>query len=211
MEVSAAVLGAPFIPKLPSFLAGNKVALTFDDGFLPRQVEKIAEIADQYGLKFTFFPVGWRVLDREPELWRNIVAAGHEIGNHSHSHRILRTDKISKEEILYDIGLHQVLLDEILGYHYPERFFRPPGGHLEPAVTEAAENLKLLVVKWSLTSGGTDRFATPNSAFNNVIRARGGDNVLLHCIPNDTARLPDMIEVLQNKGLKLVTLSNLLN
>ena len=218
LEVSAAFLGSPFILKVPSFLEdervithGNRdkpqVALTFDDGFLPQHVEKIAEVAARYGLKFTFFPVGWRVLDRNPQLWRDIFLQGHEIENHSHSHRILRSDRVKPEEMVYDIALHNQLLDEILGQHYEERFFRPPGGYLEQAVVDAAESLGLSVVTWSLDSGGTSRKATPDSAFARVARAWNGDIVLLHCINNDTARLPAMIETLQDKGLELVTLS----
>ncbi len=221
MEVSAAVVGAPFIPKVPSFLEDARVithgdrdkpqvALTFDDGFLPRQVEKIAEIADQYGLKFTFFPVGWRVMDRNPDLWRDVYLTGHEIENHSHSHRILNSRLVKPLEMVYDIGLHGQVLNEILREEYQEKFFRPPGGYIEQAVIEAANGLGLAVVTWSLSSGGTSRLASPDSSFANVSRATNGDIVLLHCIPNDTARLPDMIEVLEQKGLDLVTLATLL-
>lgn len=189
----------------------TQVVLTFDDGFSPAQVERILRVADDYSLRFTFFPVGWRVLDTRPDLWKNVVELGHEIQNHSHSHRILRRDLISQDEMVYDMGLHQVLLDDILGYHYPERFFRPPGGYIETAVISAAESLDFQVVTWSLSSGGTDKLATPNSSFGNVARATNGDIVLLHCINNDTLELPRMIDILQNKGLELVTLSNLLN
>lgn len=215
-------MGGPFIPKLPISFEDSRVithgdrdksqvALTFDDGFLPGQVERILRVADDYNLRFTFFPVGWRVLDTHPDLWRNVVSLGHEIQNHSHSHRILRGDLISQDDMVYDIGLHQVLLNDILGYHYQERFFRPPGGYIEPAVMFAAESLDFQVVTWSLSSGGTDKLATPNSSFRNVVRATNGDIVLLHCINNDTLELPRIIETLQNKGLELVTLSNLLN
>lgn len=222
LGLSAALIWGPFMPKLPSFLederviihgdrAKPQVALTFDDGFLPRRVERILQVADEYSLKFTFFPVGWRVMDTHSALWKSVVEAGHEIGNHSHSHRILRSDKIKPGEIMDDIWQHQVLLDSILDYHYPEKFFRPPGGYVEPAVMSAAESLGLSVVKWSLSSGGTGRLSTPESSFYNVTKAQNGDIVLLHCINNDTARLPQMIEFLQNKGLELVTLSQLLD
>ena len=221
LKVSAAVLGAPLIPSVPSFLEDDRVivhgdrskpqvALTFDDGFLPWQVEKILRIADDSGLKFTFFPVGWRVLDKEPDLWRAVAEKGHEIENHSHSHRILRSDRIKPDEMAYDILLHQVVLDSILGYHYPEKFFRPPGGYVEPAVLQAASDLDLRVVKWSLSSGGTGFLSTPDSSFHNVSRAKNGDIVLLHCINNDTQKLSQMIDMLQTSGLELVTLSDLI-
>lgn len=188
-----------------------QVVLTFDDGFLPREVERVVNIASLYNLHFTFFPVGWRVLDRYPNLWRDVYLAGHEIENHSHSHRILNSRLVKPEEMVYDISLHQQVLNEILGEPYQERFFRPPGGYLEPAEIEAANSLDLTVVKWSLSSGGTGRLSTPDSSLANVVKATNGDIVLLHCIPNDTRRLTGMIETLQQKGLDLVTLSQFLD
>lgn len=211
LGASLAAFASLFIPKSAVAAETSRMALTFDDGFSPKQVERILRVADEYNLRFTFFPVGWRVMDTYPELWRDVVQLGHEIQNHSHSHRQLKSSLIKPEEMVYDIGLHQVLLDDILGYHYPERFFRPPGGYIEPAVVWAAESLGLQVVTWSLSSGGTDKWATSESSFHNVVRARSGDIVLLHCINNDTQELPRMIDTLQNKGLELVTLSNLLN
>lgn len=211
LEASMAAFASLFLPKLAVAAEKPQVALTFDDGFLPKQVERILRVADDFSLRFTFFPVGWRVMDTYPDLWRDVINLGHEIQNHSHSHRILKSTLIKPEEMVYDIGLHQALLDDILGYHNPERFFRPPGGYIEPVVTWAAESLGFQVVTWSLSSGGTDKLATPNSSFRNVVRDGNGDIVLLHCINNDTLELPRMIEVLQNKGLELVTLSNLLS
>lgn len=65
--------------------AGEKtIALTFDDGPSPA-TPKILAILAEYQVPATFFQCGVNVL-RAPELSRAVHAAGHEIGNHSHTH-----------------------------------------------------------------------------------------------------------------------------
>ncbi|OGE37206.1 hypothetical protein A3B45_05305 [Candidatus Daviesbacteria bacterium RIFCSPLOWO2_01_FULL_39_12] len=188
-----------------------QVALTFDDGFLPQHVEKILRVAEYYNLRFTFFPLGWRVMDREPDLWRAVLDAGHEGANHSYTHRVLRTDRLSLEEIANDIKDHQTLLDQVAGRYVPVRFFRPPGGYIEPIVLQIANEQGYDVVTWSRSSGGTGAASTPDSSYENVIKATNGDIVLMHCINNDTARLSEMIEKLFGENLEIVTISKLLD
>ncbi len=65
--------------------AGRKsVALTFDDGPSPSTL-RFLEVLAQHGTPATFFQVGTNVV-RHPEIARAVAAAGHEIGNHSHTH-----------------------------------------------------------------------------------------------------------------------------
>jgi peptidoglycan/xylan/chitin deacetylase (PgdA/CDA1 family) len=63
---------------------GKALALTFDDGPSPATPEILAILA-QYKIPATFFQCGVNVL-RAPELSRAVRDAGHEIGNHSHTH-----------------------------------------------------------------------------------------------------------------------------
>lgn len=60
------------------------IALTFDDGPSPA-TPKILEILSLYKVPATFFQCGINVL-RAPERSRAVHEAGHEIGNHSHTH-----------------------------------------------------------------------------------------------------------------------------
>jgi peptidoglycan/xylan/chitin deacetylase (PgdA/CDA1 family) len=74
-----------FGPSVWKAKAGRKViALTFDDGPSPATPEILAILA-RYKVPATFFQVGVNVL-RAPEISRAVHAAGHEIGNHSHTH-----------------------------------------------------------------------------------------------------------------------------
>ena len=67
-----------------------KVALTFDGGGDAGQSERILDVLEQRGATATFFLTG-DYIRHNPELVRRIVAAGHEVGNHTWSHPHLTT------------------------------------------------------------------------------------------------------------------------
>jgi hypothetical protein len=97
------------------------VSLTFDDG-TPNQLEKAVPVLDEFGLKGTFYipPRGdnWR---SRLAPWREVAAAGHEIGNHSLTHpcpnnlfgRPDGVDDMSLEDIESDIVAAQARLVEL--------------------------------------------------------------------------------------------------
>ena len=61
------------------------VYLTFDDGPIPEATPFILEVLAKYDIKATFFMVGDNVR-KHPEVFRQVVEAGHRIGNHTFTH-----------------------------------------------------------------------------------------------------------------------------
>src|SRR5262245_14551677 len=61
------------------------VALTFDDGPTAFGTSEILKALDETQVKATFFLIGGELEQNQAE-GRKIVAAGHEVGNHSYSH-----------------------------------------------------------------------------------------------------------------------------
>jgi peptidoglycan-N-acetylglucosamine deacetylase len=61
------------------------VALTFDDGPVPQNTPSILDLLDKYDVKATFFMMG-RNVERFPDVARQVIGRGHEVGNHSYSH-----------------------------------------------------------------------------------------------------------------------------
>jgi len=61
------------------------VALTFDDGPHPVYTPTVLDILDRHNIKATFFMMG-RNVERFPAVAREVLARGHEVGNHSYSH-----------------------------------------------------------------------------------------------------------------------------
>jgi peptidoglycan/xylan/chitin deacetylase (PgdA/CDA1 family) len=88
------------------------VALTFDDGPDPPHTPRILTVLDQHHVKATFFMLG-RNVERYPAVAREVLRRGHEIGNHSYSHRklVLMSPRRVRDEIertdalLRDIGV----------------------------------------------------------------------------------------------------------
>jgi peptidoglycan/xylan/chitin deacetylase (PgdA/CDA1 family) len=81
--VPRCTLFGPMIKELPP--GSNHALLTIDDGPHPQHTPAILDILDRHGLKAVFFLVGERAA-RHPDLVREIIARGHEIGNHTQTH-----------------------------------------------------------------------------------------------------------------------------
>lgn len=102
--------------------AEKVVALTFDDGPTDN-TDEILLILKEEGVKATFFVTGREIEENLKEA-KEIVAAGHELGNHSYSHKrmVLKTPSYIKDEI--------ETTDELIrkaGYEGKIQF-RPPYG-----------------------------------------------------------------------------------
>ncbi|EKN66774.1 putative polysaccharide deacetylase [Neobacillus bataviensis LMG 21833] len=75
------------------------VALTFDDG-PTKNVDQILPLLDHYHAKATFFLIGNEIKDNLEEA-REIADAGHQVGNHTYSHKrmIFKMPSYYKDEI----------------------------------------------------------------------------------------------------------------
>jgi chitin deacetylase len=80
--------------------AEKVVALTFDDGPTPEGTEEILAILKAHHIKATFYLTGAEI-HQHLESARQIVAAGHEVGNHSYSHQrmFFKTPSFIQREI----------------------------------------------------------------------------------------------------------------
>lgn len=64
------------------------VALTYDDGPNPPYTDHLLDVLAKHDVKATFFMIGNRI-EKHPETVNRVIAAGHQIGNHSYSHPLL--------------------------------------------------------------------------------------------------------------------------
>jgi len=126
-------------PKWP-----GELALTFDDGPNPAWTPRLLEVLASHNLRATFFMLG-RYAEAGPGLVRQIVAAGHLIGNHSWSHPNLAL--ASAVRVREELTRTSQTLEQIAGA--PVRFFRPPFGARRPVVFRIARELGLTPVLWN--------------------------------------------------------------
>lgn len=83
------------------FRVGTDVYLTFDDGPIPEVTPKVLAILDKYQVKATFFMVGENI-DKHPDVFEQVVRAGHSIGNHTYNH--LKGWRTSHEEYMANVA-----------------------------------------------------------------------------------------------------------
>lgn len=160
---------------------GDEVALTFDDGPNDRATPQLLEVLARHGVRASFFNMGSFARQR-PEIVRQVVAAGHIVGNHTMSHPRLSTQSAAR--VRQEIADCNAALEDITGEAV--RFFRPPYGARRPVVMRAARELGLTPVLWNVFGYdwkpiGVDGILSNLEAGIERWRGRGrGANLLLH-------------------------------
>jgi peptidoglycan/xylan/chitin deacetylase (PgdA/CDA1 family) len=143
---------------------------------------------------------------RYPDLVRQEVAAGHEIGNHTFSHA--NVARLTENGAAAEWEAGDEAITAITGEKV--RYCRPPGGRYDRDSVIAASELGLTMVLW--TDNSADYLGmSPHRLEQRVLsRISNGGIVLMHDGVQQTIDvLPDIIEKLRSKGYRFVTLSEL--
>jgi len=185
--------------------AGKCVALTFDDGPHPVLTPVILDLLDRYNAKATFMVVG-KQAETYPELVRMIAERGHELGNHSYSHRNLT--KLSQLEVERELVMTRQIVRRASGRFLT--LFRPPGGHYDANVRKAAQLTGFTTLFWN-ENIGTYRGCTAEAICSAMIEKIGASNIiLLHNGYDETPELlPLLLPALQSRGYRMDTVSAL--
>lgn len=206
---SATVFG-PSVYHGPS---GRKtIALTFDDG--PSEgTLAVLELLDRYGVPATFFQVGSNV-ERLPEIARAVRAAGHEIGNHSHTHPLFCFH--SAEFIYQELARAQQAIESVTGA--VPVLLRAPFGARWFGFRQAQRRLGLRGVMW--TAIGYDWKLKADTIVGRMLpKVRNGAILCLHDgrevqahpdIRETVAAVGRLVPRLRDQGYKFDTVSRLL-
>jgi peptidoglycan/xylan/chitin deacetylase (PgdA/CDA1 family) len=184
-----------------------EVALTFDDGPHPASRALILDTLRRYHVHATFFDVGHNMA-LHPDLVLRTLAEGHEIANHSTNHQ--RLDGLPPLERHHEINDADITFCRITGQHL--KLLRPPGMRYNTAVLRAARDLGYVVVGY--TTASKDFNPKESASFiaqRTLDRTENGSIVLLHDYPTTAAALPDILQALQKRGLRCVTVSELIS
>lgn len=210
-EVSRTVLAQPRPGRVvrSNGSGGLKVAaLTFDDGPWPGGTEPVLQILAKEEVHATFFVLGANV-SRYPALARRIVDEGHNLGNHTWSHRTNRgtpADLARRE-----IGGTQKVIREFVGVE--ARWFRPPGGMMSPHMLAEVRAQGLSPVWWTVDPWDWSRPGEGPIAKRVVAATKPGAVILLHDGGGDRAQtvraLPSVITLLKRQGYTFVTMDEL--
>lgn len=187
----------------------QKIALTFDDGPHPVYTREILEILAEYGIRATFFCIGSNA-EQYPALVQEILAAGHEIGNHTYGHPNLCTEPYEgvRREIL---GMENVMAQVT---ECRPHLFRPPGGLYCDEVCRAAADLDYTVILWSVDTRDWAHTAVEDIVENVLTGTEAGDIVLFHDYVSGSSPTPEalrrILPELIERGFGFCTVSELI-
>lgn len=214
---------APATPLPPSttvmrFLPGHSdtnktVALTFDDGPDSKYTEQILEILANYDIKATFFLVGIQI-ERFPEMVERIANEGHDIGNHSWSHRSF--SQLNEKAIVEEIRKTNELIESITGQS--THLFRAPYGDTSGSVMTYLVEEGQHTIGWSVDTKDWNGTSTDEILEILTKQLRPGGIVLQHSfggkdgdLSNTIEALPLIIEYLIEHDYRFMTVTEALN
>ena len=216
LTISAAYVGA--LPDTVSVVSGkrelpiycvnrddNKISISFDAAWGGDKTLGILDLLDEYNIKTTFFLVDiWT--QKYPELVKEIVARGHEIGNHSTSHP--QMSKLNETQIAKELNTQADNVLAIAGVR--PVLFRPSYGDYNNRVITTARAQGFVPIQWSVDSlDWKNRGA--QEIINRATKVKSGDIVLFH---NDSQyildALPAVLKYYAESGYSVVPISEIL-
>ena len=146
------------------------IYLTFDDGPIPVVTPFVLETLKTYNAKATFFCIGDNV-QKHPDIFKEVQAGGHAIGNHTFNH--LRGWDTKDETYISNFIQADELLQTLL--------FRPPYGRAKRSQIEKLKALKpnLQIIMWDVLSGDWDMSLKPADCLKGVLKHTGNGSIVV--------------------------------
>jgi peptidoglycan/xylan/chitin deacetylase (PgdA/CDA1 family) len=187
------------------------VALTFDDGPTEQLADSLIQVLGSRDVRATFFVIGSEV-EKSPDAARALVAAGHELGNHSYTHRrmILRRPSDLRDELERADSLLRAV-----GVSGPI-YFRPPYSYKLVMLPYVLWRTGRTTVTWDVEPDSYPEVAaTPEGIVSHVLeRVRPGSIILLHpwypSRATSLAAVPMVIDSLRSRGYRFATVGGIL-
>ena len=209
MPGAPAIMTAAATRELPVYNVDTQekaLSISFDAAWGRANTEGILDILDEYDAKTTFFLVGFWA-EKHPDLVAEIVARGHEIGNHSATHPHMNS--LSEGQIREEIRRCSDLVQSITGT--PTTLFRPPYGEYNDAVVRISREMGIECVQWNVDSLDWKNISAEDMVSRCTKNLSPGDIVLFH---NDSKyildALPRILEYYTQAGYKIIPVSQLL-
>ena len=193
--------------------------LTFDDGPIPEVTPHVLAILDRYSVKATFFMVGENI-DKHPDLFAQVLAAGHSVGNHTYNHlkgwrtpyadymaNVHLWKQAAQRPLSAEGGLsaQRSILDQRSG------LFRPPYGKATLRQRRAIHQFGYRLIYWDVLTRDYEATRTPEQMFAQIKReTRPGSIINFHDSLKSNERmlavLPQAIDWLLQQGYTLLPL-----
>ncbi|RNC88435.1 MAG: polysaccharide deacetylase family protein [Winogradskyella sp.] len=180
----------------------SEIYLTFDDGPTPKITRWVLEQLKHYNAKATFFCIG-KNIENYPDIFRDILFDGHNVGNHTFNH--LKGWKYKTKHYLTDVSQCQQLM------HSSTKLFRPPYGKFKSKQAKKLQQLGYKIIMWDVLSFDWDSNVTQQQCLKNVTSSvKKGSIVVFHdsekAFGNLKYVLPSVLEYYTNKGFEFKAL-----
>ncbi|MER1957993.1 MAG: polysaccharide deacetylase family protein [Solibacillus sp.] len=180
----------------------KQIALTFDDGPNDKSTVQILAILKKYDVKATFFVLGQNVV-KHLDVVRMIHDQGHEVANHSWSHKNLT--KLNPAQMHDEIDRTSDAIFEATG-EYPASY-RPPYGAIDASVRK---EIQLNSVLWNIDTMDWHHKDPVKTLKNVKANAKDGGIILMHDIHQQSAdALEAILQYLQQEDYEFVTTKEL--
>jgi peptidoglycan/xylan/chitin deacetylase (PgdA/CDA1 family) len=189
---------------IPAAASAPMVCLTFDDGPDTDWTPRVLDILAAAQVHATFFMIG-RQVRRWPELARRVAAAGHEVANHTFSHR--HPWWMSTRAARSEVRDGTASLSDVLGVR--ARFYRAPHGRRRRCMTEEAHGAGQAVAGWNRSAIDWGMLGSAQGIARRLERVADGTVLLMHDGRNQHNRpdqlvqvLPQFLALLASRGLR---------
>lgn len=188
------------------------VALTFDDGPNEKFTPQILQLLHAYGQTATFFVIGKKVREH-PEMIREAVQYGNEIGNHTFTHKTVKN--LSGHQLVQEIRQTNLAVKQATG-RQGTAVFRPPRGHYNKRIIGTANQMGYSVIMWSWDEDTRDwqRPGVPTIVSHVLKHIHPGDIILFHDGTGNSRQTVDALRIilprLRELGYRSVTVSELI-
>ncbi len=153
----------------------NELYLTFDDGPVAGPTEFVLDLLERHGIRATFFCIGDNIR-KHSDLFRNVIAHGHTVGNHTMNH--LNGWKTPTDTYIANAKEFEPVA-AAAGLARPTALFRPPYGKVTRAQIRALKDYR--IVMWDVLSLDYNDQLPAERCLRNTLRVcRPGSIVVFH-------------------------------
>ncbi|MFP7296146.1 polysaccharide deacetylase family protein [Neobacillus niacini] len=178
------------------------INVAWGNEYLPEMLAALKK----HQVKASFFLEG-RWVKNNPELAKMIVSAGHEVGNHSYTHPDMKriTAAQTREQLLKTNEVIEAATGK------KSTWFAPPSGSYRDETVTIASEFKMKTVMWTVDTIDWQK-PSPDVLIHRVTsKISNGSMVLMHPTESTAKSLDRLITLIEEKGLKIGTVSELMS
>ncbi|MED1742186.1 polysaccharide deacetylase family sporulation protein PdaB [Bacillus swezeyi] len=187
----------------------NEVSLTFNISWGDQKAMPILNTLKANGIKDATFFLSASWAERHPDVVERIQKDGHQIGSMGYAYKNysqMKKSEIKKDLVKAQNSFQKLGIDDLT-------LLRPPTGQFNKDVLDVAKQYGYTIVHYSINSDDWTNPGVQKIVQNVNETVNAGDIVLFHA--SDSAKqtkeaLPEIVHHLRSKGLKNVTVSELI-